>query len=81
MQWNLIRIRKENGLTQKKMAEILGIAADTYGMKERGKLQFTQDEMFFLSRYFNLPLEVIFLPRDLGKTEKKKKEVAASANN
>lgn len=72
MQWNLIRIRKENGLTQKKMAEILGIGIDTYGKKERGILQFTQDEMFSLSRYFNLPLEEIFSPRDLGKTKKKR---------
>lgn len=69
LQWNLIRIRKELKLSQKDVAKILGISTDAYGMKERGEVQFKQDEMFILSRYFGLPMEVIFLPRDFGKTE------------
>ncbi|WP_234448062.1 helix-turn-helix transcriptional regulator [Virgibacillus salexigens] len=69
MQWNLIRLRKEHKLLQKDMEKILSISKDSYGMKERGQVQFTMDEMFILSRYFGLPLEQIFLPRNFGNTE------------
>lgn len=78
LQWNLIRIRKELKLSQKDVAKILGISTDAYGMKERGEVQFKQDEMFILSRYFGLPMEVIFLPRNFGKTEIKEGKFSAN---
>lgn len=68
-QWNLIRLRSDRGLKQKDMAEMLGITKETYGMKERGQLQFSMDEMFTISRYFHVPIEDIFLPRNFGNTE------------
>ncbi|MGM0940323.1 MAG: helix-turn-helix transcriptional regulator [Bacillota bacterium] len=68
-QWNLIRLRKERNLTQYDMKNLLNISKDAYGMKERGNAQFTMDEMFILSKYFDLPLEQIFLPRNFGVTE------------
>lgn len=69
MQWNLLRIRKENGLTQKDVAALIGIHVDSYCSKENGKREFTADEMFALSSYFKLQLDQIFLPRKLGVTE------------
>ena len=48
MQWELIRLRKENNLYQEYVAKVLGIGANSYGMKERGETQFTADEMFIL---------------------------------
>lgn len=74
MQWNLIRLRKENRLPQRKMAKLLKISTESYGNKERGENQFKLDEMFFISRLFGLPIEKIFLPRDFGNTEISKKE-------
>ncbi|BAK15811.1 predicted transcriptional regulator [Solibacillus silvestris StLB046] len=64
MQWNLLRIRKENKLSQAKMAEILKIDYTTYHNKETGKSKFNADEMFLISNLFDLPIEDIFLPTD-----------------
>lgn len=61
-QWKLIRWRKESGLTQKKMAEILGIDISTYYMKENGRLQFNANEMFTISELLDQKIEDIFLP-------------------
>lgn len=57
-----MRIRKENKLTQAKMAEILEMDYTTYHKKETGKSKFNSDEMFFISNLFKLPIEDIFLP-------------------
>lgn len=70
LQWNLIIVRKEHGITQEKLAEVLGISEDAYGLKERGKVQFKADEMFIISDYFDKTIEDIFLPVNFGKTEK-----------
>lgn len=72
MQWNLIKLRKEAKLTQKDMAKMIGISEESYGMKERGQKQFKADEMFILSKYFGLPIEKIFLPRNFSDNEVKK---------
>lgn len=63
-QWNVIRFRKENNLSQEKMAEILQINVTTYLRKELGKSLFNADEMFFLAAFFGKKLEEIFLPSD-----------------
>lgn len=68
-QWNLLRLRGERNLKQEDLAKLLNITTDSFGNKERGQTQFQMDEMFTLSRYFELPLEQIFLPRDFGITE------------
>lgn len=68
-QWTLIRLRKENNLLQKDLGKLLGITEESYGMKERGRSQFTMNEMFMLSRIFRLPIEQIFLSKDFGNTE------------
>lgn len=64
MQWNLIRLRKEAGLTQPDMAKILGISVTTYSSRERNVFPFEADEMFALSDYFGKSLDEIFLPRN-----------------
>lgn len=63
MQEKLIILRKKRGVTQKQLAEYLGITEKTYGLKERGKFQFTLEEMFKLRDFFGERIEDIFLPR------------------
>jgi DNA-binding XRE family transcriptional regulator len=64
MQWNLIRLRKENILTQKQVADRLKINLNTYIRKENGESQFKANEMFILSKLFGKRIEEIFLPTD-----------------
>lgn len=69
LQWNLIRLRKERGLSQKDMADYLDITPETYGAKERGKQPFMLDEMFKIKHLFNGTMDEIFLPRNFGDSE------------
>ncbi len=69
LQWILIRLRKERGLSQKDMADFLGISIDSYGSKERGKQPFFIDEMFKIKFLFKLSMDEIFLPRNFGDSE------------
>jgi putative transcriptional regulator len=63
MQTNLIIWRKENGVTQQQMAQLLGITQKQYSLKERGKAQFTLDEMFEIAKFVGKSVDQIFLPR------------------
>jgi putative transcriptional regulator len=63
MQEKLLVLRKRNNLSQTRLAEYLGISSRQYGLKERGKNEFTLDEMFKLRDLFNCRIEDIFLPR------------------
>lgn len=63
MQEKLIILRKKQGVTQRQLAEYLGITAKTYSLKERGEFQFTLEEMFKLRDFFGKRIEDIFLPR------------------
>ncbi len=64
MQHKLFSLRKfESKMTQSEVADYLGISIKTYRDKEKGKSEFTQDEMFALSELFNCGIEDIFLPR------------------
>lgn len=67
MQNNLILLRKNNNITQKKLAILLQISEVQYGKKEKGIAEFTQDEMFQIADYFNLKVDDIFLPRNATK--------------
>lgn len=67
MQNNLILLRKNNNITQKKLAILLQISEVQYGKKEKGIAEFTQDEMFQIADYFNLKVDDIFLPRKATK--------------
>lgn len=65
MQSILLMLRKEQKkATQQEVANYLGISVATYRAKELGRREFTQDEMFALSKYFERPIDQIFLPRN-----------------
>ena len=42
-----------NGYTQRELAEVLGIKQNTYSDKERGKINFTIDEIKIIKELFN----------------------------
>ncbi|WP_086348661.1 helix-turn-helix transcriptional regulator [Candidatus Enterococcus clewellii] len=63
MQSRLSKIRKNYlGMTQKEVAEMLGISPHSYSRKERGLCEFTQDEMLLLYKKTGLSIHYIFLP-------------------
>ena len=51
------------------MAKIIGVGTYTYLRKEQCKTQFTSNEMFKISKHFNLPIEQIFLPINIRDTD------------
>lgn len=64
MQLKLYDLRKNyKRMTQGEVAKYLGISEKTYREKEKGVTPFNQDEMFALSKLFNLSIDTIFLPR------------------
>ena len=64
MQEKLLIIRKRHNYSIKYMAEYLGISTKQYSEKEKGRFEFTSDEMFKLKDLFGLCIEDIFMPRD-----------------
>lgn len=62
MQALLYKARKEAGLSQKEMAEKIGVSEATYRAKELGKVDFKSTEMFEIAGFFNKGIEEIFLP-------------------
>ncbi|RSJ23183.1 helix-turn-helix protein [Streptococcus intermedius] len=71
MQIKLYELRKKAGLNQADLAKKIGISVNQYGKKERGQQEFTQDEMFLLSNFFNKSISDIFSPRKSPKREHK----------
>lgn len=64
MQIVLYDLRKNHKkMTQQQIADYLGIAVQTYRLKEKGEFEFTQDEMFIIAELFNKGIDEIFLPR------------------
>lgn len=64
-QHKLIGLRKDNKITQEKLAELLEIDVSTYRNKELGKSSFSLDEAIILSNYFKEPIEQIFLNKNI----------------
>ncbi len=62
MQTKLIALRKINGVTQKSLANLIGLSVKQYSKKELGKFEFTCDEMFKIAKYFKMQVDDIFLP-------------------
>lgn len=69
MQEKLAAIRRYHNITQKEMAELIGIDLRTYINKEKGVSQFKANEMFAISRKFQRPIDEIFLPTNFEKHE------------
>ena len=63
----LLKIRKENNLTQEDMAKMLDISTITYRNKELGRVDFKQSEMFTIAKFFNKRIEDIFLDSSVTK--------------
>jgi len=75
VQLELYNLRKnENDMTQQDVANYLGITVQTYRLKEKGRNEFTQDEMFLLSELFDKDISEIFLPRKHRNGDKDKQQ-------
>lgn len=74
MQDNLLLLRKKHNKSQKDLADLLEISTKAYSSKENGKTEFTMNEMFKISDYFNKSIEDIFLPSLLQNGVKEQKE-------
>ena len=69
MQRNLIAWRRFNNITQKEMAEMLGVDVRTYINKEHGFTQFKANEMFAIARILKKEIDEIFLALDFMEHE------------
>lgn len=61
MQIYLYQLRKEKGITQKELAQKLGISETTYRQKEKGQRAFKSDEMFIIADILEKDIGEIFL--------------------
>lgn len=62
MQEKLIILMKEHNVTNKKLADIIGVSEKQMGYKIKGKNDFKSSEMFKIANYFNVNIDDIFLP-------------------
>ncbi|CDX02171.1 Cro/C1-type HTH domain profile [Desulfitobacterium hafniense] len=69
MQEKLAALRRFHNLTQKDMADLIGVDLRTYINKESGQSQFKANEMFIISQKFQKPIDQIFLPTNFEKHE------------
>lgn len=61
----LIGKRNEKGITQQKMADLLGISKGNYNQKENGKLDFNLVEVKKILQILDEPYEVIFFEQNV----------------
>lgn len=62
----LATLRKKNNLSQKDIAELLGIHQTTYGSYERGLLAPSIDTLIFLANYYHTSVDYL-----VGRTDQK----------
>lgn len=67
----LIGKRYEFGLTQEKMAKILGISKNNYYLKEVGKLDFNLSEVKKILNFFKCEYNDIFFEENVTKKSNK----------
>lgn len=60
MQIYLYQLRKEKGITQKELAQKLGISETAYRQKEKGQRAFKSDEMFMIADILEKNIGEIF---------------------
>ncbi|QGH35175.1 helix-turn-helix domain-containing protein [Gracilibacillus salitolerans] len=53
-------LRVSNGLNQEEVAEHLGISLTQYRRKENGKVRFYADEIYKLSKLYDVPIAIFF---------------------
>lgn len=61
MKNRLEEIRKQRGLKQEELAEVLEVSRQTIGSLENGRYNPSITLAFKLARYFNLSIEEIFI--------------------
>lgn len=61
----LIGKRNEKGITQEKMAEMLGISKNNYNLKENGKLDFNLVEVKKILQILNSTYDEIFFEENV----------------
>ena len=57
---NIKRLRKNKGLKQQELAEILGVKRNTYSDWENGKTEPSFDNLFKLADFFDISLDWLF---------------------
>lgn len=67
--WRLVKLRKLHNVNQESMAKLIGVNTRTYALKELGETDFKLEEIFIIARYFDKPIEEIFLPRNIRNTD------------
>jgi len=53
-------LRVSNGFKQEEVAEKLGLSLTQYRRKENGKVRFYADEIYQLSKLYNVPVSIFF---------------------
>lgn len=54
------KFRESLGMTQEEFADIIHVSKVNYSKKENGKVKFSLNEAFIISKHFNKPIESIF---------------------
>lgn len=75
MQKKLASIRRYHNISQREMANLIGVTERAYHDKENGKTQFKANEMFAIARRFQMTIEEIFLDGNFENHEVLKGEV------
>jgi putative transcriptional regulator len=57
-------LRKEKGLTQEDLAEVIGVSRQTVNAIEKQKFDPSLNTAFKMAKLFQLPIESIFLSED-----------------
>lgn len=73
-QEKLASIRRSKNISQRELAEVVGITTETYNNKELGKTQFKASEMFIIADFFDKTIDEIFLPPNFMIHEVKEKQ-------
>lgn len=60
MQIKLYELRKNAGLKQAEMADLIGVSEPTYRSRELGQSDFKMSEMFKIANFFNKKIGDIF---------------------
>lgn len=65
MKNRLEEIRKQQGMTQEELADLLAVSRQTINALENGRYNPSIELAFKLARYFHLTIEEIFIYEDL----------------
>lgn len=61
------KFRESQGMKQEEFATIINVSTVNYCKKENGKVKFSLDEAFLISRHFSKPIESIFANNEVSR--------------